>query len=255
MALTGNTGKNGGGFNHYVGQERVWPERGFKAYAFPEGAPKQRMQNMTLWTYVHSSNRDPHLYNGKPIEDYIEQSVANGWMPLYPKNRKQKPRALIVWRANYLNQAKGNEYILKSLWKDLDLIVDLNYRMDTTALHSDVVLPAASYYEKSDLSSTDCHSYIHPFNKVLDPLYDSKSDWEIFRDLSPEDVAARGRAEAGAISRRAVQWDRDFTKTYDALERQRQVPASGRRRELHHGRLSGNGGHDLRAAQAAPAAL
>jgi len=30
VALTGNTGKNGGGFNHYVGQERVWPERGFK---------------------------------------------------------------------------------------------------------------------------------------------------------------------------------------------------------------------------------
>src|SRR5512132_2962283 len=72
VALTGNTGKNGGGFNHYVGQERIWPERGFKAYAFPEGAKKQRMQNMTLWTYLHSSNKDPHLYNGKPIEHYIE---------------------------------------------------------------------------------------------------------------------------------------------------------------------------------------
>jgi nitrate reductase alpha subunit len=34
-ALTGNTGKNGGGFNHYVGQERVWPERGFREYSFP----------------------------------------------------------------------------------------------------------------------------------------------------------------------------------------------------------------------------
>ena len=75
-----------------------------------------------------------------------------------------------MWRANYLNQAKGNEYILKSLWKDLDLIVDLNYRMDTTALFSDVVLPSASYYEKSDINTTDCHSYVHPFNKVLDPL-------------------------------------------------------------------------------------
>jgi len=27
VALTGNTGKNGGGFNHYVGQERIWPSR------------------------------------------------------------------------------------------------------------------------------------------------------------------------------------------------------------------------------------
>ncbi len=35
VALTGNVGRNGGGFNHYVGQERVWPEHGFKQLAFP----------------------------------------------------------------------------------------------------------------------------------------------------------------------------------------------------------------------------
>lgn len=40
---------------------------------------------MTLWTYLHSSNKDPHLYNGKPIEYYVEE----------------KPRALIVCRAHY----------------------------------------------------------------------------------------------------------------------------------------------------------
>ena len=159
VALTGNTGKNGGGFNHYVGQERVWPEQGFFKLAFPETRKKQRFQNTTLWSYVHSTNKDPHLYNGKPIEWYIQESVKNGWMPLWPKNGK-KPRAFIVWRANYLNQAKGNEILESSLWKDLDLIVDINYRMDTTALYSDVVLPAASYYEKVDINTTDCHSYI-----------------------------------------------------------------------------------------------
>jgi len=53
VALTGNIGKNGGGFNHYVGQERVWPEQGFFKLAFPEGRKKQRFQNTTLWSYVH----------------------------------------------------------------------------------------------------------------------------------------------------------------------------------------------------------
>ena len=91
VALTGNTGKNGGGFNHYVGQERVWPEQGFFKLAFPETRKKQRFQNTTLWSYVHSTNKDPHLYNGKPIEWYIQESVKNGWMPLWPKNGK-KPR-------------------------------------------------------------------------------------------------------------------------------------------------------------------
>ena len=215
VALTGNTGRNGGGFNHYVGQERVWPERGFRAYAYPEGAPKQRFQNMTLWTYMHSSNKDHHQYNGKPIEWWIEESVKNGWMPLYPKNRQQKPRALIVWRANYLNQAKGNEHILQSLWKDLDLIVDLNYRMDTTALHSDIVLPASSYYEKSDINTSDCHSYVHPFNKVLNPLYESKPDWDIFRDLARKISQRAAERKLPVFHDAQFSWERDFTKTYD----------------------------------------
>ncbi|MBI2842868.1 MAG: molybdopterin-dependent oxidoreductase [Armatimonadetes bacterium] len=214
VALTGNVGVNGGGFNHYVGQERVWPEHGFKELAFPKGGKKQRFQNMTLWTYAHSSNKDPHLYNGKPIEWYIEESVKHGWMPLYPKRRDQKPRSLIVWRANYLNQAKGSDLILDSLWKDLDLIVDINYRMDSTALYSDVVLPASSYYEKTDINSTDCHSFIHPFNKVLDPLFESKTDWDIFAGLAEKmQEIAKKRGLAPYVDKQ-FNWNRDFTRLY-----------------------------------------
>jgi complex iron-sulfur molybdoenzyme family reductase subunit alpha len=212
VALTGNVGKNGGGFNHYVGQERVWPEHGFAQLAFPEGRKKQRFQNTTLWSYVHSSNRDPHTHYGRPIDDYIEESVRNGWMPLYPRNRAQKPRALIVWRANYLNQAKGNEAIAASLWEDLDLIVDINFRMDTTALYSDIVLPAASYYEKTDLNSTDCHSYIHPFGRVLEPLFESKTDWEIFALLVRKITELVRNRGLKPYHDEQFDWDRDLTK-------------------------------------------
>jgi len=214
VALTGNTGKNGGGFNHYVGQERIWPEEGFKKLAFPEGGKKQRFQNTTLWTYVHSTNRDEHTYNGKRIEEYIEESVSKGWMPLYPRNRKQKPRSLIVWRANYLNQAKGNEKILPSLWNDLDLIVNINFRMDTTALYSDVVLPAASYYEKTDLNTTDCHSFIHPFSKVLDPLFESRTDWDIFSALAKKIEEVAVRRKLTPYRDEQFGWERDFTSLH-----------------------------------------
>jgi len=219
VAITGNVGKNGGGFNHYVGQERIWPEHGFKKLGFPRGPKKQRWQNTTLWTYVHSDQRDRELHAGKPIDWYIAESVKRGWMPLWPKQPDpirptRKPRALLIWRANYLNQAKGNEHILRSLWRDLDLIVDINYRMDTTALHADVVLPAATYYEKTDLNSTDCHSYIHPFGKVLDPLFESKTDWDVFGALAQaieKEVKSRGLppfddAELG--------WKRDLTRLH-----------------------------------------
>ncbi|MGB7622747.1 MAG: molybdopterin-dependent oxidoreductase [Terriglobia bacterium] len=211
VALTGNVGKNGGGFNHYVGQERVWPEHGFFELAFPETRKKQRFQNTTLWSYAHSSSKDPHLHNGKPIEWYINESVKNGWMPLWPKDGR-KPRSFIVWRANYLNQAKGNEILESSLWRDLDLIVDINYRMDTTALYSDVVLPAASYYEKVDINTTDCHSYVHPFGKALDPLFESKTDWDIFKALAEKISDVARKKSLKPFHDDAFKWDRDFTR-------------------------------------------
>ena len=46
----------------------------------------------------------------------------------------------------------------------MDLVVDLNFRMDTSALYSDIILPAATWYEKADLNSTDMHSFIHPLS-------------------------------------------------------------------------------------------
>lgn len=66
----------------------------------------------------------------------------------------------------------------------LDLLVSLDFRMTATPLYSDIVLPAATWYEKYDLSSTDMHPFIHPFNPAIDPLWESRSDWDIYKTLS-----------------------------------------------------------------------
>ena len=123
------------------------------------------------------------------------------------------PRVWYIWRGNALmSSAKGHEYFLKHylgthtntindenfakdavkevVWHDkvphgkMDLIVDLNFRMDTSALYSDIVLPAATWYEKADLNSTDMHSFIHPLSKAVAPCWESKSDWEIFKQIA-----------------------------------------------------------------------
>ena len=121
------------------------------------------------------------------------------------------PRTWFIWRGNALmSSAKGHEYFLKHYlgthhnaiakeraegvardvaWRPpvegkFDLIVDLNFRMDTSALYSDVVLPAATWYEKADLNSTDLHSYIHPLSEAVPPSWESQSDWDLFRALA-----------------------------------------------------------------------
>ncbi|HEY6893607.1 MAG TPA: molybdopterin-dependent oxidoreductase, partial [Rhodanobacteraceae bacterium] len=131
------------------------------------------------------------------------------------------PRLWFIWRGNALMaSAKGHEYFLKHYlgthhnaiardvaaesvheaeWRaaapegKMDLVVDLNFRMDTSALYSDIVLPAATWYEKSDLSSTDMHTFIHPLSAAVPPCWESKSDWDIFKAIAARfsELAAR----------------------------------------------------------------
>jgi nitrate reductase alpha subunit len=60
----------------------------------------------------------------------------------------------------------------------------LEFRMSGTALYSDIILPAATWYEKHDLSSTDMHPFIHPFNPAVASPWEAKSDWEIFKTIA-----------------------------------------------------------------------
>jgi nitrate reductase alpha subunit len=129
-----------------------------------------------------------------------------------PDASENWPRVWIIWRANALHSsAKGHEYFLRHYlgthsnaiadevaqecvhevqWREtpaqgkLDLVVDLNFRMDTSALYSDIILPSASWYEKDDLNTTDLHSYIHPLGAAVPPCWESRSDWDIFRSLA-----------------------------------------------------------------------
>jgi nitrate reductase alpha subunit len=56
--------------------------------------------------------------------------------------------------------------------------------MSTTCLYSDIVLPTATWYEKNDLNTSDMHPFIHPLSTAVDPAWQSKSDWEIYKGFA-----------------------------------------------------------------------
>jgi len=149
---------------------------------------------------------------GRAPGDYVAGQLASGDLRLAvtdPDNPRNWPRTLTVWRANLLgSSSKGNEYFLRHLlgtsanlqahetepdlrpnditWTEeapegkVDLLLSLDFRMTSTTLLSDVVLPAATWYEKSDLSSTDMHPYVHAFTPAIDPPWETRSDYAAF---------------------------------------------------------------------------
>ena len=268
LMLTGCVGKNGGGLNHYVGQEKLAPVDSWGAIAFAKDwQPAVRLQQAPIWHYINTSQYryDGQFsnYNTVPDNEMTQQHTADliykavrmGWMPFFPQfdqntidlceeaveqgatddeaikkyvlekleSKKLKysvsdpeaecnfPRVWYIWRGNaIMGSMKGHEYALKHYlgthhntiaedseertrevnWRDkapegkMDLIIDLNFRMDSSALYSDIVLPAASWYEKADLNSTDLHSFIHPLSEAIPPVWESKSDWDIFAEIA-----------------------------------------------------------------------
>ncbi len=154
---------------------------------------------------------------GLEPKDYAVKGLQDGSLKMSctdPDHPDNWPRNLFVWRSNLLGSSgKGHEYFLKHLlgtsngvqgkdlgaeqakptevvWHDrapegkLDLLVTLDFRMSTTCLYSDIVLPTATWYEKNDLNTSDMHPFIHPLSTAVDPAWQSRSDWEIYKGFA-----------------------------------------------------------------------
>ncbi|MEV0627910.1 nitrate reductase subunit alpha [Nonomuraea wenchangensis] len=274
VLLTGCQGVNGGGWGHYVGQEKVRPITGFQhlAFAFDWQRPTRHMAGTAFWYLATdqwryeqiqadelSSPLGDGLFEGRSFADCNAQAARLGWLPSHPTFNRNPltladeaaakgvgvaehvvdelrsgrlrfaaedpgdpanfPRVLTVWRANLLGSSgKGNEYFLRHLlgadaetrnregihptevrWREeategkLDLLTTIDFRMTSTALFADIVLPAATWYEKHDLSSTDMHPFVHAFNPAIAPPWQTRADYDVFLGLADafSELAAR----------------------------------------------------------------
>ena len=148
--------------------------------------------------------------------DYVVDQLKSGALAFAvedPEAEENHPRILSLWRANLFgSSAKGNEYFLKHLlgtdnavtaeqappekrpegiaWPEhvpegkLDLLMTIDFRMTSSTLFSDVVLPAATWYEKHDINTTDMHPFVHSFNPAISPPWQSKTDWEAWKAIA-----------------------------------------------------------------------
>ncbi|MET9410045.1 nitrate reductase subunit alpha [Streptomyces sp. NPDC002935] len=153
---------------------------------------------------------------GQEVSEYVVDELKAGRLRFAgedPDAPENFPRVLTIWRANLLgSSAKGNEYFLKHLlgtdsavrateappgarprdvvWRDeapvgkLDLLLTLDFRMTSTTVYSDIVLPAATWYEKHDLNTTDMHPFVNSFNPAIPPPWQTRTDWDAFNTVA-----------------------------------------------------------------------
>jgi nitrate reductase alpha subunit len=175
-------------------------------------APQLQTNPLQVCSDAEKAGLDP--------KEYAVKALKAGTLKLScedPDNAANFPRNLFVWRSNLLGSSgKGHEYFLKHLlgtshgvqgkdlgveggskpeevvWHDdapegkLDLLTTLDFRMSTTCLYSDIVLPTATWYEKNDLNTSDMHPFIHPLSCAVDPAWEARSDWEIYKGIAKQ---------------------------------------------------------------------
>jgi nitrate reductase alpha subunit len=204
-----------GGLDHTMDQQARAVRRGWLPF-YPQF--KQNPIDVVRRLRADGAETDDEVVDG------IVEGLKDGTIDFAiddPDAPESWPRVWIIWRGNAIGtSAKGHEFFLRHYLGTtstaiaaepadlgiseitvrpeapigkMDLVVDLNFRMDTTALYSDIVLPAATWYEKDDLNTTDMHSFINPMQAAVRPSWESRSDWSIFgaiaksvSDLAPQ---------------------------------------------------------------------
>ncbi len=150
-------------------------------------------------------NNDPSMK--RSFDEYVQEATEKGWWdPRFAKAFQDvEPRVLFESGGNMLRRQRGGQkLLLEKLWPKLEMIVSCDYRMTTTGLYSDYILPAAQHYEKLGNSMPS----VHHMNFVLcdraaPPLDQALPDYEIgirIVEKIEERAAARGMKEFTDLS-------------------------------------------------------
>jgi DMSO reductase family type II enzyme molybdopterin subunit len=137
----------------------------------------------------------------RPFDEYLQEALERGWWDA-PKHgtMQAEPRFLIEVGGNLLRRQRGGaNMLLKHLWPKLKTIVSVDWRLNTTGLYADYVLPAAQHYEKFNMPyASPAHLNVLLIEKAAEPAGEAKSEWQMILGLSKaleERAKARGLTE------------------------------------------------------------
>ena len=167
--VTGQIGRESTGVNPLRGQGNV--QGGCDMGALPDTFPGyQKLEDPgvrekfeTVWGKDFAAN------NGMSLGEMIH-GAKNG-----------KIKALYIIGENPMITDPNLKHVKEAL-ENVELLIVQDIFMTETGEFADIILPAASFIEK-DGTFTNTERRVQRVRKALEPVGDSKADWEILRDI------------------------------------------------------------------------
>ncbi len=155
---------------------------------------------------------------GKPLADAMAIAFEKGWLPMYPRPGKT-PKVMVHTKVNSLRRWPAPQVAEANLWPKLELIVGVNIKMSSTAAKSDIVLPAAFYYERRNIKYAQSYvPYYAVGDKAVEPVGEAKTEWEIFGLLARK-IQEQARKRGVTTVLDGKDKPRDLSRVYDEWSR------------------------------------
>ncbi|MCE5194551.1 MAG: molybdopterin-dependent oxidoreductase [Nitrospiraceae bacterium] len=153
-ALTGNIGNSGGGVLHGGGTQAIGGSAlsrfNMKEFLSPTGKPLKVLPGLHL--------------TGNP-------DIA------------KKTKFLWVSGKNPINQSPAKNKFVNEILPNYEFFVVMDQFMTVTAEYADIVLPACSWFEKTDIAVA-VHYYLQLQQKVIEPMYEAKPEIEVYGEIA-----------------------------------------------------------------------
>ncbi len=103
-------------------------------------------------------------------------------------------------------------------WQKFETVVVQDFQWTATARHADIVLPATTSYERNDIEQYGDYSLkaIIGMKKVIDPVFEARSDFDIFADISER----LGKKDEFTEGKSEMEWIEEF---YEAALQQADI--------------------------------
>ncbi len=164
------------------------------------GAPLSNVVPPALFFYHNGGFKkdwDEKAFGDSPktLGEVINEAEKNGWWDglIRPAN-DTKTKVMLVAGTNILRRTRGGQRnLLESLYKELDLAVTIDFRMNTTGMFSDIFIPISCEGERIEMHAANSHSYERTFSdKAFDAPENVPSEWEVFDSIAKA-IAKRAR--------------------------------------------------------------